>query len=128
MKKSGLTPKIIGGPENHHIDMPERPRVIRQQLQNPDRPTAVLSNDSHVEMLIEALSLGISIPKDLHIAAFVGGNSGSLQSRITSLCEPNEIMGEKAVDMLIRKIEDRTRKLTPQILQIQMIKAMELNN
>ncbi len=124
MNEAGLATKIIGGEEDFHIEHSERPGLVRTILQKNDRPTAVLANDTHSEMLIEALSLGLRVPEDLHIAAFVSGHISALNPRITSLCVPETIMGQKAVEMLITKMADKTRKFKPEILPIQMVKAI----
>ena len=124
MKDAGLAPEIIGGAEDQHIEHPERPTLIRTALQRQDRPTAVLANDAQNDMVIEALSLGLRVPEDLHIAAFVSGNANSLSPRITSLCEPDAIMGQESVEMLIKKMADRTQDIKPKILSIQIVKCV----
>jgi LacI family transcriptional regulator len=125
IKDAGLTPEIVGGAENEHIEYADRSGVARKILQRKDRPTAIIANDTHIETMIEALALGLTLPQDLHIAAFINGNNDPLQSRITSLCEPNTIMGKKAAEMLIKRIADKTKKIVPEVLQIQIVKVIE---
>ncbi len=91
---------------------------IREFLSQADRPTAVVSyNERNCRLILTAaLQLGLRIPDDLSVVTFAESPMLDMGIPVTTLVQNQKRMGEVALDMLFRKIEDPQLVLKPQIL------------
>ncbi|GAB2461083.1 LacI family DNA-binding transcriptional regulator [Xylanimonas ulmi] len=84
--------------------------AARELLTLPDRPTAVFAaNDLSAFGVMEvAHELGLRIPQDLSIVGFDDiPEAGSATPRLTTIAQPLQEMGARAVTMLIALLEGR---------------------
>lgn len=88
---------------------------VKSFLNTPDRPTAVVCYEEFeaVRVVLAALELGLSIPHDLSVAAFHEGEICSSGVPITTMAIPEFEMGQKAMELLTTRIEDKSAVLPP---------------
>ena len=90
---------------------------IEELLKRPDRPTAILGYGAEIEAaLLAAARCGLEVPRDLTLASF--GSPGRLCAgvELSQMAVPEAQLGERAIAMLMQKIEDRATVLAPQIV------------
>lgn len=87
-------------------------------LGQPNRPTAVVAygDAEAVAITTAAMSLGLRLPHDLSLIAFHWGGVAITCLGTTLMAMPAYQMGETAVQMLLRKIDDPSLVLPPQAL------------
>ncbi len=119
MNLAGLQARrhVISGDVNwrdirHGVDM------VKKFLSGPDRPTAVVCYEEFeaVRIVIASLELGLSIPRDLSIAAFHEMEICSSGFPITTMAIPEFEMGQKAMELLNARIEDKSSALPPIVM------------
>ena len=121
MKKAGLTPRKIGG--KTYTPRINRIEKCSNWLTRADRPTAIIAlSESSALPIIDAAHInGLSLPTDLSLITFGSEPLNSTGIHITSMQVPFYDMGQKSVDMLIRKLK------SPNIIQTCEIIPFTLN-
>jgi len=111
MQQAGLQTRIIR-PKSAIKQYMEEMAYIRDWIQKPDRPTAIVTYwvASALPVLQCAWSCGLRVPQELSIITFNSELFGSDILResglcITSMVEPDFDMGLSAAQMMIKKIE-----------------------
>ena len=106
MESAGLEPVRLGG---DRFTPPEgRLAGARAVLDRPDRPTAVLtySAASATPVLFAAARLGLDVPGDLSLVSFDHAPLCDTGIAVDTVVLPEEEMGRRAVEMLVRRIAD----------------------
>lgn len=83
-------------------------------LSSPERPTAVLSCNNHmtIGMLRALTELGMSIPKDISVAAFDKQELDfALPTSLSCVEQPKEKIGRFAAELILKKIENSNSNL-----------------
>jgi DNA-binding LacI/PurR family transcriptional regulator len=95
---------------------------IRAQLDGSGRPTAVIALGCQVAGLIMAFAAGRkwSIPSDLSIVTFQGARVEGVASLLTAVCYPAEAVGLRAVDSLLRRVEQPAAPLSAIVEECQI--------
>ena len=119
MTSAGLVPRLIrcGAGEAMEAAM----NVCRHILAAPERPTAiVICRKQEAEAVVYAAHAfhGVVIPRDLSVVTFSDDRLGAFP-RISAFVVPWHAMGLMAVDLLIHKITDQSRNLTPRRLPME---------
>jgi len=89
--------------------------AARALLDRPDRPTAVFAaNDvSAIATIAVARELGLRVPQDLSVVGFDNIPESALCTpRLTTVNQPIQVMGERAVKTLIRLIRNEEPEST----------------
>ncbi|MDR0525232.1 MAG: LacI family transcriptional regulator [Spirochaetaceae bacterium] len=97
---------------------------IRKKLQKKILPSAFFcSNDQAAVTMIHALELmNITVPKDISIIGFDNGMLvEKINPKLTSINVNRELMGRKAVQRLIRLIEEDDTEAEHTILQVELV-------
>jgi DNA-binding LacI/PurR family transcriptional regulator len=84
-------------------------QVLRQILEMEERPTAVFTGSDEIAsgMIVEASVHGIQIPDDLAIMGFDDQPIAQLVSpKLTTIKQPVDQLGEKAINIIIEKLND----------------------
>lgn len=82
---------------------------MRHLMSLRQRPTFILTPDDHSALgALRALyALGISVPNDVSVAGFDGGDIGqTIRPRLTTIAQDTEMIGTLAAKALIRTIEE----------------------
>jgi LacI family transcriptional regulator len=111
---AGLAPRITS--HERFIDEHEHMLACRALLSCPDRPTAVIAYSEHevASVVCAALSLGLSIPRDLSIVAFAPSPMWIASNLVTIAAIPTEEQGRRAVRMLLAKLASPDQTCKPQ--------------
>lgn len=116
MQKAACKPRIEPA-----VWMPlgERVAHLKALLQGPKRPTAILTYGDLETDLVAAVAaeLGLRVPRDLSLASFGAAGARYPGLAMTLCVVPEYEVGQGAVRMLLQKIENPARGLTPQVLQ-----------
>ncbi|MFL6114546.1 MAG: LacI family DNA-binding transcriptional regulator [Catenulispora sp.] len=99
-------------------------RAAHELLTGPERPTAVFAaNDvSAIATLKVALSLGLRVPEDLSVVGFDNIPESALCTPpLTTVNQPIRMMGERAVEMLIRLIREQPVERTHLTLATELV-------
>lgn len=111
MEEAGLP--VLGVTSIHdHDAIPFNTAELTALLECGDRPTAfVCGNDSIAVRLYHIFnSLGLHIPGDVSVVGFDNGPaSQQMVPTITTVDIPKELMGETAVNMLVRRAKEKDR-------------------
>ena len=117
MGRAGLEPRWV---DRSSVGLPrkERAAAIQRWLERSDHPTAVLvTSDTTMNiLLLTAARMGLEIPRDLSIVAFGDAQVDALGIPTTSQIMPNSQVGEDAVEMLLKKIDDPSKDLPPRAI------------
>lgn len=92
----------------YHED--ESADAVRSLLTLPDRPTAVFAaNDvTAINTMETALTLGMRVPDDLSVVGFDNvPESTVVEPALTTVEQPLQLMGQRAVEMLLDLLADR---------------------
>jgi len=98
--------------------------AMRELLALDDRPTAVFACNDLMAMgaICAASKRGLRVPQDL---AIIGCDDIALASftnpSLTTVAHPKREMGRVAVDMLVRRIEDRDLRPTKRVLPTELV-------
>lgn len=98
--------------------------AMRELLALDDRPTAVFACNDLMAMgaICAASKRGLRVPQDL---AIIGCDDIALASftspSLTTVAHPKREMGRVAVDMLVRRIEDRDMRPTKRVLPTKLV-------
>lgn len=79
-------------------------------MDDENRPTAIIAHsDQYAFDVVSAAALkGVRVPKDLSIVGFDSTEMCNIQTPpLTSISQPLQVMGETAVDVLVKTIEGR---------------------
>lgn len=98
--------------------------AARTLLDRPDRPTAVFaSNDvSAIATISVAHELGLRVPQDLSVVGFDNIPESALCTpRLSTVNQPIQTMGERAVEMLIRLIRKEELESTRVSLATELV-------
>jgi LacI family transcriptional regulator len=117
MTAAGLAPRkhVLDGRTVPWGDADAGVKFMRQILERPDRPTAIVAYEGFesIRLVIAAASLGLSIPRDLSICSFHERDMTTAGFPITVLEIPEHEMGQRALDMLLARIEDNDARVPP---------------
>ena len=105
MREAGLVPAILH--HDRYTDDADQMNACRALLQRDDRPTAVLvySERDVSSLMCAAGELGLQIPRDLSVLVFHPGELWVAGKYVSAVEMPTTEIGERAVAMLMRKIE-----------------------
>lgn len=106
----------------------DRPDFIGQLgawLESPDRPTAVVAqgNDYATSLIAAAFSRGLRIPEDLSVICFTSSFKSPVGLLLTCMKLPDYELGERAIDMVLCRIEDPARSLDPVVLNADLVEG-----
>lgn len=99
-------------------------RVIKQILEMDDRPTAVFTGSDEVAggMMIEAKEHGLTIPDDIAIIGFDDQPIAELlDPQLTTIRQPVNQMGEKAVELIIGLLNNPEKRISSFELPIELV-------
>lgn len=114
----GITPSedLICRVADHDDLYPEVGPLVERLLRRPDRPTALFALKDILAhaFIAEAAARGIRVPEDISVFGFDDHDRHSLQpAMLTTVHQPFEQMGEKAAELLLRRIKDPAGSRTP---------------
>jgi LacI family transcriptional regulator len=114
MRAAGLPSQITA--HDRFVNESEHLEVCRALLSGADRPTAVLaySENEGQAVIGAALSLGISVPRDLSVLVFSAGEYYVAGHAVSVVAVPTEEMGRRAVRMLLEKLKKPDTLCPPQ--------------
>ncbi|MNC30494.1 Arabinose metabolism transcriptional repressor [compost metagenome] len=87
--------------------------ALRLLTQESARPTAfVCYNDELAVQLMEVIrQSGLSVPDDVAVVGFDDSSlATATETKLTTLTHPKSVMGQEAVELLLRMIEGKVRK------------------
>lgn len=87
------------------------------RLRAPDRPTALITTGHQIVERAAAVA-GVRIPEDLSLATFLSDPRVGNEMRPTAMVVPNEEMGIRAVEMLLRRIERPAEPVPVEVLRL----------
>ena len=99
-------------------------KAMNTFLDLPEPPTAVFTfyDLMAVNALDAAHDRGLRVPEDVAIAGFDGLRSSLItKPRITTVQQPLNAMGQRAMELLFTRIEDNTQPPTTEIFPIELI-------
>ncbi|MDR4950331.1 LacI family DNA-binding transcriptional regulator [Neobacillus cucumis] len=99
-------------------------RVINQILEMDDRPTAVFTGSDEVAggMMIKAKEHGLNIPDDIAIIGFDDQPIAELlDPQLTTIRQPVNQMGEKAVEVIIDLLNNPEKRISSYELPIELV-------
>ena len=111
--RGGLTIHYMHEPWPSHkapapLQSPERTDRIAAWLSQPDRPTAVVGEDSKlIEVVRAAEQLGLRVPEDLAVVG-LGNTPWARACDLTSVCYHEELIGKRIAEIVCAD-EDRVR-------------------
>lgn len=94
----------------------ERLKVIRKWLREPNRPTAVVTYEDReaIPLFAAAMEMGLRVPEDLSIIAVHHRPVDAVGIAVATMQIDFAQVGDKAVQMLVQKIEKPDAPLPPQ--------------
>ncbi|MDT0147599.1 LacI family DNA-binding transcriptional regulator [Priestia aryabhattai] len=99
-------------------------QVVKKILSMEDRPTAIFTGSDEIAggMMIEAKESGLSIPNDLAIIGFDDQPLAQmLDPKLTTIRQPIDQMGIKAMEILIDMLNDSESKVETFELPIELV-------
>jgi LacI family fructose operon transcriptional repressor len=109
MREAGLAPRLIAA--DPPVPGRKVEELVRRWLAAEDRPDAVVTyggGEVH-PILLAAARLGVEVPRDLAVATF--GEVGDFGDAPVTVCRlPWGEVGKAAVEMLLEKIDDPSRR------------------
>jgi DNA-binding LacI/PurR family transcriptional regulator len=114
MRAAGLAPQITW--HDRFIGESEQLTACRALFGGVHRPTAVLaySENEGQAVIGAALSLGLAVPRDLSVLVFAAGEYYVASQRMSIVAVPTEEMGRRAVQMLLKKLNEPDALCPPQ--------------
>ena len=87
--------------------------ATRTLLDGAARPTAVVALGPHVTSIVEAYAVGRGweIPSDLSIVTLLNEQVARANACLSALCYPAEAIAEKAIDAILRRVEQPTASM-----------------
>ena len=118
MSEAGLTPHILPPPTSVPLrDIREDQRHVfaKNILSHRRRPTAILCYEISIAapLLVGAISLGMSVPRDLSLMAFGRMNFNDTGHSISTIRLRLDEVGRRAAELILRKIEHPEIKTDP---------------
>jgi LacI family transcriptional regulator len=110
MADAGLRPHIVRFRAQSEATHPRRYETCRQLLSEVDRPTAVITYSSAATLVETAISLGLSVPRDLSVITFADDMPTMICGGVATMRLPQKALGAQAVEMLMRKIAEPQRQ------------------
>ncbi|MEM2117249.1 MAG: LacI family DNA-binding transcriptional regulator [Thermoplasmata archaeon] len=123
-----LPERIVGGYEE--LDNYSK-KALKTWMDLKDRPTAIVTlGDVYALSLIkQAVKLGIRIPEDLSIIGFDNTTQCELiHPSLTSINQPMEEMGKRAVELLIERIKNPDKKIEKVRFEVEIIERESVFN
>jgi len=120
MTSAGLTPvELVAQPSAPSPTHDHRLAAARAWLEQPDRPTALLTYEQSTAtpVLAAAMSLGMTVPRDLSLITFARLDFSDIGQPLTHIHASLKPAAEIAVDMLDRKIAAPAKPIDPQPIQ-----------
>jgi LacI family transcriptional regulator len=114
MASAGLGTDLFVMPPEHNKDGLQLPFLLKW-LQRPDRPTGIFTyGDAEAAILLMAAArLGIRVPEDLSITSVLNSTVPVAGVRISGAEVRHVQMGERAVELLLKRIDDPSTPLDP---------------
>lgn len=111
MQSAGLPRQKIFPIHGHHMPKEQRVQACCKWLSAPDRPTAVVvyGGEEVYPILYAAQNVGIHIPNDLSIVTFGENIIELFGPRIAMMKLPTQLLGQRAVSMLLQKVSEPDR-------------------
>lgn len=99
-------------------------KAMNAFLDRPDPPTAVFT--IHDLMAVDALNAaqdrGVRVPEDVAIAGFDGLRSAMItQPRLTTVQQPLDQMGQRAMEILLARVEDNAQPPITEVFPVELI-------
>lgn len=94
-------------------------RALVKLLRGKSRPTAILcyNDDLAVEVMHRLLDMGLSVPEDISVAGFDDIDMAAmLRVPLTTVAQPTYLIGRKAAELLLRRINGDMVDFPQQIL------------
>jgi DNA-binding LacI/PurR family transcriptional regulator len=118
MREASLEPwELFAG---RSIAYPEYLSLALELLQSPERPTAIVTYSMHqaTAILAAAARLGLRIPRDLSLISF---HDSKASHQLSSIYLPEMELGERSLELLLRKIENPELELEPVALPLELV-------
>ncbi len=118
MAEAGLTPRVVRGDKSAHAD--ERLAYSFRMLNSEDRPEAIVVYSGAQSIEVAAASLGLSrIPMVVFADVPIRLGNGATDTVIV----PQEELGVRAVELLLKKIESPTTAQAPVRIRPKLVRA-----
>jgi LacI family transcriptional regulator len=121
MRAAGLAPRFLNPRQPPTGSSPnDRLALARAVLSQPDRPSGVVTYSSWAgePMLVAALAMGLSVPRDIAIVTVEDYPVESIGVAITTVVLDVHEMGRVAVDMLLNSIQKPAEGKSEQMVLI----------
>lgn len=117
-----------------HPILPYSPQQLKEALQKPDRPTALVCGNDPVafDVLQELSTLSIRCPDEISVIGFDNLQKCDWVSpALTSIDASKDLMGVRAAQMLIRRINNPELRsehtmITTEVVERESVKALDL--
>lgn len=122
MHGAGLTPRVIRSPEG--LSSGQRLPAILAWLKAADRPSAVVTyspRDALPILHAATAILRLRVPQDLSLATIEDDVADQSGVALTTVIIPRYDLGSVAVQMLLERIADPQRELTPRALACRLV-------
>jgi LacI family transcriptional regulator len=115
MQEAGLKPQFW----SEDLIGAEQINFCVEALSKPQRPTAVVGYATYAlqGLSYAATKLGIGVPDDLSVVSFGPDQQEFMCRPMTVLIEPQYEIAQTATRMVLSKIENPTRLLSPQVIE-----------
>jgi DNA-binding LacI/PurR family transcriptional regulator len=115
MRQAGLSPRKLFFPDIHWDDAENGLRYVHTFLNSPDRPTAIVSYEAFEasRVLLMSFKLQLEIPRDLSLVTFHERECNNVGFPISTMEIPEAALGNAALDLLQKRIEDGDSHLPP---------------
>jgi LacI family transcriptional regulator len=129
MRSAGKTPQVSllpsGWQDAGQPSLDRRVAAAQTLLQRPDRPTAVLAYELTEAMAVvrAAYAVGLKIPEDLSLIQFHHWFDDRVFLPIQTVSNAMDRVGQKAVEMLLEKIENPEIPLPASIVPVAMLQG-----
>lgn len=107
----------------HILDSPALP-VLHEYLGSNRAMTAVVCGEDYtaLEVYYAAIECGLRVPDDLSIVGFADNRALRFAPvRLTTLRQPLEEMGEKALDLIVQRIAEPKREYSEVVIEAEIV-------
>ncbi len=123
MHEAGLADASTVHAVNGMYSKTDRPDIIGQLcgwLGSEDRPTAVLTHNADLAaaVMAAAMSVGLRVPHDLSVICFTAIDISPIGLIHTSMKLPDYDLGQRAVELAMKRIEAPDRDLEPMAMAL----------
>jgi GntR family transcriptional regulator, arabinose operon transcriptional repressor len=114
----------------HVLDSPALP-ALRGYLEANKQLTAVVCAEDYValEVYYAAVGLGLRVPEDLSVSGFTDNRVLRFAPvRLSTVRQPVDAMGEKAIDLLIRRVSEPGRESVEIVIDTEIVDRESIAN